>query len=606
MATEPGNGVLARIGRGLTRLRTFTLNALFVLLLLVLITAVLSDDVPVVPDDSALLINPRGVLVEQRSYADPLGRLLAPDEPREIELSEITEALKLATDDTRIRLAVLDFDELGGMTAGQAAVIGEAVRGFQAADKEVIAYGASFGQSQYLLASYADALYMHPMGQLLLPGYGANRLYFKELLDKIQINLHIFRAGKYKEFVEPYLRTDMSEEAREANQSLVDELWDFYRSRIVQNRELDPGLFRRYTQNLPEALGEMGDLATAAVEHSLVDELLNLDEVRARIATQVGYGEDGEFRRIGFENYLRAQAAGKGSGSDPIIAVLTAEGPIMMGRQSQGVIAADTVSNLIRQARQDENVEAVVVRVSSPGGSAFASEMIRQELELLQLAGKPVVVSMGNVAASGGYWISATADRILANPTTVTGSIGVFGVFPTFEGALETVGVTSDGVGTTPLSGAADPFSGLSDDMAAILQLNTEHTYSQFVNLVARGRNMAPEAVDAIAQGRVWTGARAKALGLVDDLGGLDDAVAIAAELADLESWRTEPLRAVPSPREMLLSSLGGIESELKASGFGRVWSVLNEAEAMLKILTDPQHGYALCEVCLGPGGPVR
>ncbi len=606
MAKEPGNGVLARIGRGLTRLRTFTLNALFVLVLLVLVTALLSDDVPAVPDDSALLVNPRGVLVEQRSYADPLSRLLAPDAPREIELSEITEALRLATDDDRIRLAVLDFDELSGLSAGQAAVIGEAVRDFQAAGKEAIAYGAGFGQSEYLLASYADALYMHPMGQLLLPGYGANQLYFKGLLDKIQVNLHIFRAGKYKEFVEPYLRTDMSEEAREANQSLVDELWDFYRSRIVQNRQLDPGLFRRYTQNLPETLGEMGDLATAAVEHQLVDELLNLDEVRARIANEVGYGEDGEFRRIGFESYLRASAAGDGPGGDPVIAVLTAEGPIMMGRQSQGVIAADTVSALIRQARQDEDVEAVVVRVSSPGGSAFASEMIRQELELLQLAGKPVVVSMGNVAASGGYWIAATADRILANPTTVTGSIGVFGLFPTFEKSLETVGVTSDGVGTTPLSRAADPFSGLSEDMAAILQLNTEHTYGQFVNLVARGRDMTPEAVDAVAQGRVWTGARAKALGLVDGLGDLEDAVTIAAELAGLETWRTQPLRAMPSPREMLLSSLGGIESELQASGIGRLWTILEGADDLLKILTDPKHGYALCEVCLGPGGPVR
>ena len=594
----------SRLGRGITRARTFTLNGLFLLFLLLLIVALVADDTPVVPEGSALLVNPRGVLVDQRSRVDPLAEFFAPDAPGEVELGLITTALEQAASDDRIRLAVLDLDEVIGMSAGQAMVIGEAVRAFQAEGKEVIAYGSGFGQSQYLLASYADALYMHPMGQLILQGYGGNQLYFKELLDKLNVTIHVFQAGQYKEFVEPYSRTDMSEEARQANQALLDELWFAYRAQLIENRELEPPLLDRFTHSLPEQLAAMGDLATVALEHHLVDELLNLDEVRARVANEVGYAGDGEFLRIGFEDYLRANPARPDSGR--AVAVITAEGPIVMGRQSQGVIAADTLSTLIRRAREDDSVGAVVVRVNSPGGSAFASEIIRQELELLQLTGKPVVASMGNVAASGGYWISATADQIYAGATTITGSIGVFGIVPTFERALTEIGVHTDGVGTTPLSRAFDPFAGLSADMAQILQINTEETYEQFVNLVARGRDMTPAAVDAVAQGRVWTGATARAHGLVDELGDLEEAIARAAELAGLDEYRVKRIRPDLSPREILMSSLGGIESEWLPLGRSRLASVFAEAEQFLKMLNDPGDSYAICEICLGPAGLVR
>jgi len=597
-------GLMSRLGSSLTRIRNFTLNALFVLLLVVFIVALFADNTPGVPEDSALLMNPRGVLVDQSSVIDPLAEFLAPGAAGEVELTAITRALEHAAADDRIRLAVLDLDELVGMSAGQALVIGDAIRTFQATGKEVIAYGSGYGQSQYLLASFADALYMHPMGQLILPGYGGNQLYFKELLDKLNVNVHIFKAGIYKEFVEPYSRTDMSDEARLANQVLVDELWADYRGQVIENRQLDPALFDRFTLSLADQLEQMGDLATVALEHHLVDELLSLDEARARIVNEVGYAADGEFLRIGFDDYLAANPAPAGRGS--AVGVITAEGPIMMGRQNQGVIAADTITNLIRRAREDDDVKALVLRINSPGGSAFASEIIRQELELLQLTGKPVVASMGNVAASGGYWVSATADAIYARPTSITGSIGVFGIIPTFERALSEIGVHTDGIGTTPLSRAFDPFAGLSEEMARILQLNVEQNYEQFVNLVARGRDMSPQAVDEVAQGRVWTGAMARELGLVDELGGLDVAIARAAELAGLADYRTKRIRPDLSPREMLLSSFGVIESRWLPSTGSRIRAVLSDAEQVLDMLNDPGNSYAVCEVCMGPVGLVR
>ncbi len=594
----------SRLGSSITRLRNFTLNALFLVLLVVFIVALFADDTPSVPDDSALLVNPRGVLVDQRSIVDPLAEFLSPNAPGEVELGDITGALERAASDDRIRLAVLDLDELIGVSAGQALVIGDAIRAFQASGRQVIAYGSGFGQSQYLLASFADALYMHPMGQLILPGYGGNQLYFKELLDKLNISVHVFQAGVYKEFVEPYSRTDMSDEARLANQALVDELWDDYRRQVIENRRLDPVLFDRFTLSLADQLEEMGDLATVALEHHLVDELLNLDEARARIAGEVGYAADGEFLRIDFEDYLAANPRPAGSG--PAVAVITGEGPIMLGRQNQGVIAADTFSQLIRRAREDDSVKALVLRVNSPGGGAFASEIIRQELELVQLTGKPVVASMGNVAASGGYWISATADAIFARPTTITGSIGVFGIVPTFERALSEIGVQTDGIGTTPLSRAFDPFAGISDEMTRILQLNTEQNYEQFVNLVARGRNMSPDAVEEVAQGRVWTGTMAHGLGLVDELGDLEDAIARAAELAGLDEYRTRRLRPELSPREMLLSAFGVVESRGQPVAGSRILAVLEGAQRLLQTLNDPADSYAICELCLGPAGIVR
>jgi len=493
---------------------------------------------------------------------------------------------------------VLNLEELAAISPGHADTLGDAMLQFQAAGKEIVAFANFYTQGQYQIASYADAIYMHPLGQLLLSGYGSNRLYYKELLDKLDVNIHIFRVGKYKEFVEPYTRNDMSDEARLANQTLVDALWQYYAQRIDENRQLEPGQFSRYTQDFGELLrGAGGDMAALSVEFHLVDELLTPDETRVRLVDKVG-STNGDFHRIDYRDYLQTLPSSNASKADKAVAVITVSGPIVMGRRVSGAIASQSTIALIRQARRDESIAALVFRIDSPGGGVFASELIRQELELTQLAGKPVVASMSNVAASGGYWIAATADKILAQPTTITGSIGVFGIVPTFEDALAGIGVRTDGVETTPLSRTLDPFAGLNEPMSRILQSNVENSYQLFLNLVARGRDMKPEVVAEIAQGRVWIGAKALELGLVDDLGGLQDAIAEAAALAELTEYDVRDLTTPLSTRELLLREL----SDSVALPDHPLTKVLQQAWTLLESLNDPRHSYALCEACTFSG----
>ncbi|MCB1683112.1 MAG: signal peptide peptidase SppA [Pseudomonadales bacterium] len=601
--TQPKAGVWTQLARGISRVRNFFANSLFVLLMLFVLLALFARGGIPVPQDAALILNPQGVIVDQPSIRDPIAQFFAMDGVTgEVPLTSLTLAIEKAAADERIKLLVLDLDELAGVATTHAESIGEAIRGFQSTGKRVLAYGRFFSQAQYQIASYADALYLHPMGQLLLQGFGINQLYISELLEKLDVNVHVFRVGKYKEFVEPYTRTGMSDEARTANQTMIDSLWRQYGDRVIGNRKIDRTRFEAYTQAFPDALARYGDMATVALEHDLVDELLTPDAIEARIADQVGVNAAGDLNAIGFKDYLAAIDGEPGVAGSPSIAVVTAQGPIIVGRRARGVIASDSLIELIRAARKDDDVAALVLRLDSPGGSAFASEMIRQELELTQLAGKPVVVSMSSVAASGGYWIASTADRILAQPATITGSIGVFGLFTSFERSLDQIGVRTDGVGTTPLSRALDPFSGVSSDMSRILQLNVEETYSQFLNLVARGRDLSPEAVDAIAQGRVWTGGQAHDLGLVDDLGDLDDAIAQAAGLAALESYGVRYLSTPMSARELLLAQLG--ESiELPAHPLVQR---LRAGWDLIDSLNDPASSYALCEPCLSAGGLLR
>jgi protease-4 len=606
VVTGRKKGFWARLGSGLTTFRIFVTNVVFLILLMFILGALFSTSgVVVVPDNSALVLNPRGVLVDQRAITDSLESLLSADSAgREVELGELVSALERAADDDRITMLVLRLDRLQGVSPGHADTLGKAVQAFRDAGKETLAYGNFFSQGQYQLASYAESVYLHPMGQVVLPGYGGNGLYFKELLDKLNVNINIFRVGKYKEFIEPYTRTDMSAEAREANQVLIDALWSHYSGRIIANRDISLNDFNDYTQNLPEELEAAGDMATAAVENLLVDELLTPDALRSRVASIVGYNDKGEFNGIGYRDYLAGTEAPTVEG-DGQIAVITASGPVVTGKM-RGTVAADRVIPLIREVRRDDDLAGLVLRLNTPGGSSFASELIRQELELLQLAGKPVVVSMSNVAASGGYWIASTTDRIVAEPTTITGSIGVFGVVPTFERSLEAIGVASDGVGTTPLS-RADPLAGLTPAMEQLLQSNVEVTYEQFLNLVARGRDMAPEAVDEIAQGRVWIGDTAAELGLVDELGGLDDAISAAAALAGLETYGIRHVSAPMSAREMLFQQFLSNETSLLADDLlaRGSWSDhpllgrLANAWQQVSALNDPGHSYALCEGCL-------
>ena len=589
-------GKFGRIGAYLTRARNFTMNTLFIVLLLFVLFALIDAfETPAVPEGGALVLNPKGVMVEEAIPPDPFRDLWMAETAPEADIHELVRAINEAARDDRIGMIVLDLDDLGWASAAHAESLGAALARFREAGKETVAIGNAYSQGQYAIASHADAVYMHPDGSIYLPGYGAFQAYFKGLFDELKLNVHVFRVGEYKEAVEPFTRNDMSASAKEANQALVDGLWATYRQRIVANRELDDESFDRYSAGFDAALAATeGDTARAALESGLIDELMSADQMRSHIADRVGRNEGGDFKGIGYKTYL--EAVGPRQAAPDNIGLIFARGILRMG-DDRNAAAADNLVDLIRQAREDAAVQALVLRVDSPGGSAFASELIRQELELTQLAGKPVVVSMGSVAASGGYWISSTADRIVAHPTTITGSIGIFALLLTLEDSLASIGVHTDGVGSSPLSGALDPARGLNEPMQRVLQSNIEHGYRKFVNLVARGRDMSPAAVEEVAQGRVWLGSRALEIGLVDDLGGLSDAVEAAAGLAELTDYGVKRFSKPLSARDVLIQQL--MESTATARP-NRLSGLLREARNMADALNDPMHAYAICETCLG------
>ncbi len=612
------SSLLGRIGAGITYLRNFVLNSLFILLMLIVCISLLQTCSGItVPKDSALVINPNGIIVEARSYVDPLEELLAAGRAQqEIELAEILTAIKSAGEDEHIRMIALNLDRLGGVAPAHAHRIGQALDSFSKRGKKVVAYGRFFSQSQYHIASFADALYMHPMGQVLLEGFGGYNFYFKELLENFDVNVHVFRVGEFKSAIEPMTRNDMSEESRMAGEALYQNLWQNMLADISRNRQVDHDTLQNYADDLAGQLAiTQGDLARAALENNLVDELLSGDQAEVRIADDVGYHRDGSgnINGIDFLNYIEARGlmpAPLEVGPDKI-AVIVAEGIIVTEGRGQGLVAADTLIPLIRQAREDDSIKALVLRVNSPGGSQLASELIRQELELVQLSGKPVVASFGASAASGGYWISATADGILAEPTSITGSIGIFSFIPTFEETLARYGVHTDGVGTTTLTLGTSPFTGLNDPMQQILQARVEHGYEQFINLVARGREMELDDVEEIAQGRIWSGAVAHELGLIDELGGLDSALSHAAELAGLTRWSLLPLREAIDPRSLLLQQLVAPAARhlmpASAHSGAALTYHLRYVSEMLEGFDDPFGVYALCAQCIDlPGGYRR
>ncbi len=600
-------GVLSRVGRGITALRNFVLNAVFLLLLIVICIGLLTTCQGIsVPSDSALIINPRGVIVEARHMPVPFAGLVpGTTQVREVELNALLTAIDHAATDDDIRMLILDLDELVWAAPAHGERLGAALTRFREQGKKVVSYANFYSQAQYHIASFADALYMHPMGQVVLEGFGGFNFYLKDLLDRFAVNVHVFRVGDYKAAIEPLTRNDMSEASRMDNEALYQNIWQQVLDDIATNRAVDKADLQAYADNLGEALATTGgDLALAAVENHLIDELMSADQAQVRLADDVGFSDQarGDINGIDYRSYLEARSllAAPVNLSSNKIAVIVAQGMIVNQSTSDTSVSLDDIVPLIRQAKEDPAVRAVVVRVDSPGGSQFASELIRQELELVQLAEKPVVASFGANAASGGYWIAATADAIVAESTTITGSIGIFSLIPTFEEALSKYGVHTDGVGTTSLTLSGNPFTGINEPLAEILQARVEHGYTQFVNLVARGRDMSPDAVDAIAQGRIWTGDAALELGLVDELGGLQTALEQAAHLAGLEEWDSVTLRPGVDPRSMLLAELFGPLNGVSSSGAG-VWRHLQTLMATLGDLDDPGHTYALCEACWLP-----
>lgn len=607
---SPRRGIFRRIGAAISTLRTLVANLLFLFVLGVVLYLLFGteDDGVSVPEQAALVLSLDAPVVETPPPFDPLTMLLAEDEPRPIALRDVLEALDGAAKDDRIRALYLDLSRFPGTSPAALHSIGMAITEFRESGKPVITGADALGQAQYYLASHSDQLYLNPMGQVLLSGFAVQPVYFASLLEKLRVNVNVFRVGTHKAAVEPFIRDDMSAESRADNRALVQGLWGEWRTVIAGNRGIEPGLLDTLIDEQPARLNAVdGDLARLALETGLVDELLTRDAVRARLIDLVGADPDHHsFNQVNHRQYLRNLRLGRlpMRGGDRI-GVVVAEGTITGGREP-GEIGESTAS-LIRSAREDENVRALVLRVNSPGGSAFFSEIVRRELELVQIAGKPVVVSMGGVAASGGYWISATADHIVTQAETITGSIGIFGLFPTFEDSAAAIGVHADTVGTHALSDAGNPLQPLQPAAREILQRSVEHGYERFLDVVARGRDMSPADVDAIGQGRIWLGRAAVELGLADQIGDLDDAVAVAADLAGLEDYRMDYLEVPKSPRQLFLEQFmsGQVASLTRGALEGpttrRLQSMLTwlgGPMALLEDLRDPKGIYALCAAC--------
>jgi len=558
--------LLGRLLRSLDGVRRFLLNVLFFGLLIGLAIALLSGR-PRVPDGAALVLNPRGVIVEQVAAVDPVERFVsrnagAGELATETLLKDLLDALRLAKDDARIKAVYLDTNDMLGAGLTKLRDLRQALAEFRKSGKKVIAYGDSYLQSSYYLAAQADEVYLHPEGMVLITGYGSHRNYYKEGLDRFGIELHVFRVGEYKSAVEPYLRNDMSKEAREEALDIYGDLWRDWLADVGEARQLKPDDITGLVDQLPERLRAAGgSMAQLALEAKLVDTLAPRDEVRKRLIALVGEDEKlHSFKQIGYATYLQAKGGDRtgATGGGKAVAVVVAKGTILDGSQPAGTIGGDSTARLLRKAREDDAVKAVVLRVDSPGGSSFASEIIRRECELVRKAGKPLVVSMGSVAASGGYWISTASDEIWAAPETITGSIGIFGVFPTVDKALaKYLGVHTDGAGTTRFSDALRPDIPLDPAVADIIQQSIDNGYQEFLAHVAEARKMTTAEVDKIARGRVWSGEDAKQLGLVDQIGDLPQAIESAARRAKLEKgYRVYYIQKEKSFRQQLLEAL--------------------------------------------------
>jgi len=600
--------------RGLDRFRRLTFNLLFLLVVVALLAAALGGGGPEVPERAALVLAPRGQVVEQLS-GDSLARLLGKldgSTEEETLLSDLLDAIDEARADDRIAALYLQTDELTGIGPSKLQDLEQAIGEFKAAGKKVVAAGDLFTTGSYHLAAQADEVHLNPMGMVLLDGYGLWRPYFRAGLDKYEVDVHVFRVGEYKSAVEPYLRDGISPEARESYLDVLGDLWGSYLGDVAAARKTTPEAIAQTIEGIGDRLRAAGgDGARLALEAGLVDKLSNRDEVRARMVELVGEEEDGKgFSRIGVDDYLKASGRrGKKPSKGDAVGVVVAKGTILDGTRPPGEIGGDSTAALVRQAREDEKIKAVVLRVDSGGGSAFASEVIRRELELTRGAGKPVVVSMGSVAASGGYWIATSSDEIWASPDTITGSIGIFGMIPTFQKPLaKYLGVTIDGVGTTWLSGAIRPDRALDPRAGELVQLMIDRGYEEFLERVAKARNMSRDEVDRIARGRIWSGADAKSIGLVDQLGGLEEAIAAAAGRAGLEG---EPKVRYLEPErtwkeklaEQLFSAAIAVAGEAPRAPRGlspaRSWKEIERRLEPLLALDDPTGlvAHCLCEV---------
>ncbi len=570
-----------------------------------------------IPDSGALRIELNGYLVDELSYRDPYTAFFSDDQPDEHLLRDLIKAIDAAAGDDRINSMVLVLHNFAGSGSSKTLELGEAIERFKAAGKPVYAVADLFSQSSYLLASFANTIYINPFGGVELKGLGSFRSYYGDAFDKLKVNFHVFRTGEFKDAVEPYIAGEMSEASANQTRTWLNDIWQEYRNTISRNRNISPENLDNYANAFDQLmLDNNGDAAQVALDTGLVDGYYFRDQILDNLIASIGANDDQDFYQYtNYRPYL-SQIEDRSDDNSAKIALVVASGTILDGSQSAGSIGGDSLSAQLKQVRNTEDLSALVLRVDSPGGSAFASDLIRRELALYKEQGIPVVISMGSLAASGGYWISTPADEIWATPTTLTGSIGVFGIVPTVEETLESLGIRRDGVGTGPLANAFMLDLPMTDQVANIIQSSVDHIYDEFLTLVSESRDIPVEELDELAQGRVWTGNQALELGLVDHLGGLQEATEAAAQLAGVsDNYQlieiTPPLSWSEQLAKIILESVSSwipLQSQSlvdnRLSGLlGEYWSTLQSSAHELEILlNDPAHQYMFCGSCQSSG----
>ena len=602
-------GPVTRFFVGLWDVMNFTrrliLNVVFfglLLLCLMVVLAMMARGSGVKPllDRTTLVIAPEGKLVEQFS-ADPVSRAVAralgDKGAEEIQLRDLVRALEAAREDKKIERVLLDLDKFqpGGFASTRE--VAASLQELRASGKQVVAFGENLSQWQYLMAAQANEVYLDPMGSLVLEGLGRYRQYFRTgLQDKLGVDVHLFRVGEFKSAAEPYILDAASPEAKEADLYWMNDVWQRYLADVGAARGIEPAQLAAQIDALPDGIEAAGgDIAKYAQQMKLVDGLKTREEVEALLAERGVADEDDDrgFRSVSLSGYLALLDSRRlPVDRRPQVAVVVAEGEITGGDQPAGSIGGESTAALLRQARDDDEVKAVVLRVDSPGGEVFASEQIRREVEQLKAAGKPVVASMGDLAASGGYWISMDADRIYADPSTITGSIGIFGLIPNFARTLDKIGVHTDGVSTTRFAGAFDVTRPMDPEVGRVIQAVIDKGYADFTGKVAAARNKPVEEVDAVARGRVWSGTQARERGLVDEMGGLGDAIADAAGRAELEQgkFRVHYIEKAPTPFAQFMAGFAGSRlggALLQDSGLARaaLAKAMPETEAQLRFV---------------------
>ncbi|MCF6226642.1 MAG: signal peptide peptidase SppA [Xanthomonadales bacterium] len=600
--------------RSLDMFRKIILNLVFFLIFFIIMISIFSGAEGFkVASDSTLVINPKGVVVEAFS-GQPAQRLIdeaMEREDTETRLRDLVDAINKAAGDSRINSLLLIPDGMRGIGLASLHELENAITQFKTSGKPVITYAENLSQHQYYFAAQADEVWLSPTGSVLIDGYASYRNYYKEALEKLSVQINLFRVGTYKSAMEPFIRNDMSAEAKQAGRYWLNSLWEQYLDGISVVRDISAEKIEADINNFAQILqAANGDMAQAAVDMNLVDRLLSRPEFRAEMILRGKQGSDDSFRQVNFKDYLAAFKLSnipKPASDITRVAIIVAEGEIVGGKKPAGLISSEVMARQIRTVAADKDLDALVIRVNSPGGSAFASEIIRREIQVVRDRGKPVVISMGDVAASGGYWIATTADKIIADPATITGSIGIFGMIPTFPDTLARMGIYTDGFGTTSLAGGLRLDRELNPKVAEIFQRATERGYDDFLQRVASARNMTIEEVNEVAQGRVWTGEQALARGLIDQLGGLSTAIGAAALLVDegagLEIEYQEP--KLSTFEEFLLgmttSAIAYLPGDLFISSDFLQRPLVRDFFARLDFLANSEPGfatYARCFMC--------